>query len=472
MTNESKSFKAGIDFENMLRIISKQIYETPLAFIRENVQNAVDAIRIQAHRDHAEPEDERYRIDVTVEDTKIIVRDNGVGMSSSDLKDFFWTIGASGKRTQEAKAAGCVGTFGIGGFANFGVCKELEVISQTKDAEHGTLTGMSETDMQEAGTTLPDVTQEESDAAAPQGTIVIGHLRETSNTEELRRYLQDFVQFVPIATYFNGKKISQRQLSDIANRENFTEIDIGVQEWQDNDLIVTGQLFEDQGHTLVAVINGLNIGDELINLTGHIRFENGPIDVFKRGFKLCATQIGSTIGVSGRLDCDRFMPTAGRDSLDSETTSLLGRIVVVLEKVAVEVVLTSSERISQHTRIFRYIIRQGMVGSLDNVKVRLADGSESALGDIRRKSEQGGVGVFFGVAQRQALNQIMQARGHLVVLLSHDRYRQRAERQYLEQLCSAKAFDGMIDCAEHYKDLNLFEKIFFKRVGTEYFQIL
>ena len=460
MTNESKSFKAGIDFKNMLRIISKQIYETPLAFIRENVQNAVDAIRIQAHRDHAEPEDERYRIDVTVEDTKIIVRDNGVGMSSSDLKDFFWTIGASGKRTQEAKAAGCVGTFGIGGFANFGVCKELEVISQTKDAEHGTLTGMSETDMQEAGTTLPDVTQEESDAAAPQGTIVIGHLRETSNTEELRRYLQDFVQFVPIATYFNGKKISQRQLSDIANRENFTEIDIGVQEWQDNDLIVTGQLFEDQGHTLVAVINGLNIGDELINLTGHIRFENGPIDVFKRGFKLCATQIGSTIGVSGRLDCDRFMPTAGRDSLDSETTSLLGRIVVVLEKVAVEVVLASSERISQHTRIFRYIIRQGMVGSLDNVKVRLADGSESALGDIRRKSEQGGVGVFFGVAQRQALNQIMQARGHLVVLLSHDRYRQRAERQYLEQLCSAKAFDGMIDCAEHYKDLNLFEKIF------------
>ena len=46
MTEENTSFKAGIDFESVLRIISKQIYETPLAFIRENVQNAVDAIRI------------------------------------------------------------------------------------------------------------------------------------------------------------------------------------------------------------------------------------------------------------------------------------------------------------------------------------------------------------------------------------------------------------------------------------------
>ena len=44
MTEKHSSFPAGIDFEKVLRIISKQVYETPLAFIRENVQNAVDAI--------------------------------------------------------------------------------------------------------------------------------------------------------------------------------------------------------------------------------------------------------------------------------------------------------------------------------------------------------------------------------------------------------------------------------------------
>ena len=138
MAEGNKSFKVGIDFESVLRAISKQIYETPLAFIRENVQNAVDAIRIQALRDSAGTGDERYGIEITVDDKKVTVHDNGIGMSATDLETFFWTIGASGKRTKEAQTAGCVGMFGIGGFANFGVCDTLEVISQIAAAEHGT----------------------------------------------------------------------------------------------------------------------------------------------------------------------------------------------------------------------------------------------------------------------------------------------------------------------------------------------
>ena len=52
MTQDATSFPASIEFDSVLRIISKHVYDTPLAFIRENVQNAVDAIRIQALREH------------------------------------------------------------------------------------------------------------------------------------------------------------------------------------------------------------------------------------------------------------------------------------------------------------------------------------------------------------------------------------------------------------------------------------
>ena len=155
MTKQPESFHAGIDFESVLRIISKQVYETPHAFIRENVQNAVDAIRLQAYRDGSDPMDDRYGIQVSVERDLLEVKDNGIGMSADDLRDFFWTIGASGKRNAEAKAAGCVGTFGIGGFANFGVCSTLEVISQTNAADHGTLTRLSESDIRAAGSSIP-----------------------------------------------------------------------------------------------------------------------------------------------------------------------------------------------------------------------------------------------------------------------------------------------------------------------------
>jgi len=459
VTGGSSSFRVGIDFESVLRAISKQIYETPLAFIRENCQNAVDAVRIQALREKVDPGDERYGVHITVEGKRVIVRDNGIGMTEADLQNYFWTIGASGKRSSEAIAAGCVGMFGIGGFANFGVCDTLEVISQVRDAEHGTLTRLSKADIEAAGSAIPSVTVERSDEAAPRGTVVIGHMREAPNADQLYTYLQDFVRFVPMKVTFCGKNISQRRFSDVDDRANLTELGSG-QTWREGDMAITGRLYEDRGHTLLAAIDGMTLGEESIGLSSQLRFENGAIDVFKRGFKLCATQVGTTIGVSGRVDSDRFVPTAGRDSLDGPTASLLGRIVALLERVAVEAVLTSPERIAQHTRIFRYVVERGLIDKLDNVRVRLADGSESALGDIKQRASQGGVGVYFGTSQKQALNQIMQARGHIVVLLSSDRYRRDSEKRYLEQRCGAKPFDGIIDCTEVYENLSRFELVF------------
>ena len=460
MTQDLGSFPVSIEFDSVLRVISEQVYDTPLAFIRENVQNAVDAIRIQALRMHTPLEDARYQVSVSVEGKTLEVRDNGIGMSASDLQRFFWSIGASGKRTAEAIAAGCVGEFGIGGFANFGVCESLEVISQTEETDIGTLTRLSESEIRAARTTAPQISMERSHIAAPRGTVVVGHLREVPNIEQLRSYIRDFVQFVPVAVNFNGEKISQVRFADPDERINYTSVGGGQRQWHEGGLEISGRFFEDRGHTLVAEIDSMRLDQEVIRLTGLFRFENGPINAFKHGFKLCATQFGSVIGVSGRLDCDRFVPTAGRDSLDGDTSSLLSRIVAILERAAIEEVLQSPERIAQNARIFRYVVRNGMVAQLGNAPIRLADGSECTLGDIRTRVEEGDVGVFFGTAQRQSLNQIMQARGHIVAILSSEGNRQNAERQYLERFCNAKPFDGIVDCEEHYSDINLFEKIF------------
>ena len=460
MTDQPTSFPASIDFNSMLRIISEQVYETPLAFIRENVQNAVDAIRIQAFRENRALNDAAYQVSVSVDDKVLSVRDNGIGMSSTDLQRFFWTIGASGKRNAEAIAAGCVGEFGIGGFANFGVCETLEVISQASGSDTGTLTRLSETDIKEARTSYPKITLEKSALAAPRGTMLVGHLRESANLDQLRNYLRDFVQYVPVAVSFNGELLSQRRHTDPEERRNYSIIGDSLREWQDGGLALSGRLFEDRGHTLIAEVDGMSIDGKTVATNGLLRFENGPLDVSKHGFKLCATQLGSSIGVSGRIDCDLFVPTAGRDSLDGNTSNLLQRIVAILERVAIEEILKSPDRISQNARVFRYVIRNGMIGELGAVPIRFADGSEGTLGDIRRRVEHGNVGVFFGTTQKQSLNQIMQARGHIVVILSSETHRRDAERQYLERYCAARPFDGMIDFTEHYSDLGLFEKIF------------
>ena len=464
MSSDSTSFKVGIEFESVLRAISKQIYETPHAFIRENVQNAIDAVRIQALRDELEAADKRYWIEVLVEDRSVIVRDNGIGMSRAHLQDYFWTIGSSGKRGKEAQKAGCVGMFGIGGFANFGVCNTLQVTSQEANSPTGTLTRLSADDIRNAGHAIPSVTVRESNAASPRGTVVLGELGAAANAEDLKTYLKGFVRFVPIAIEFNGERISQQRFVEVEERDNLTAIGENEQEWHSGDITLVGRLWEDRGHTLVVAIEELHRGGERVALAGHLRFEHGSIDVFKRGFKLCATQVPSTIGISGRIDCDLFVPTAGRDSLDAGTTSLLGQIGAMLEDLAVDVVLNSSDRIAQHTRIFRFISKRGLIHKMDNVPVRLADGTEQPLIHIKRRANEGQVGVFFGTTQKHALNQVMQAQGHIVVQLSSDRFRRAAEQRYLEKYCRAKPFEGIIDCTEVYQNLSRFERVFLSEI--------
>ena len=139
------------------------------------------------------------------------------------------------------------------------MCEALEVTSQTEGAAEGTLTRLSEKDIDDAGGAIPDVTMRSSNDAAPRGTLVAGYLREAANIDELRNYLRDFVRFVPTAIYFNGDKVSQRSLSDLEDRENLTEISGGLKEWQSGDLTITGRLYEDRGHALTASIEGLSI---------------------------------------------------------------------------------------------------------------------------------------------------------------------------------------------------------------------
>ena len=314
--NQHEGFQVGIEFESVLAAISKQIYETPLAFLRENVQNAVDAIRMQAARQDISSADPSLSVRITTEDRSCEIVDDGIGMSLEDLRNLFWTIGASGKRTAEARAAGCVGMFGIGGFANFGVCDDLTVISQAQDADGGYWTRLSRADIEEAHGAIPQVRVGESRDASPRGTIVRGVLKQPVDPESLLAYVRDFVQYAKERVYFNGTLVSGRTFQPPGQGDgDLTPVSSDVNNWAHGNVAVKGALFETTGHTLLAELHELFDAGEPVRLKGWLRFENGPIDVLKRGFKICTTSVGTQIGVSGVIDCDHLSPTAGRDSL-------------------------------------------------------------------------------------------------------------------------------------------------------------
>ena len=223
-----------------------------------------------------------------------------------------------------------------------GSADRLVVTSKDVKSTSGTATSLSAEEIARAGTAIPKVTIAESNDADPRGTLVVGELKKAPNIEELKTYLRDFVRYVPIDVLFNGECISRGRFEALDEQQNLVKIGETIRRWQGGDAVVLGRLWEDRGHTLVASVEELVWRGTETWMKGRLRFEEGPIDVFKRGFKLCATQVPTTIGVSGRLDCDLFVPTAGRDSLDSRTMTLLGQLVALLEEVVVDVVLESA----------------------------------------------------------------------------------------------------------------------------------
>ncbi|MEO1594425.1 MAG: ATP-binding protein [Pseudomonadota bacterium] len=453
------SFKPGIHFGNTLNTISKQIYDTPFAFLRENVQNAVDASRIQSYRDQASPRDMAYRVDVEVDGKEVRIRDRGIGMSRDELAGLFWTIGASGKHTDEARDAGCVGMFGIGGFANFGVCDVLEVVSKRLDESNGTSTRLTRKDIDQAEASIPDVIVSESPLADPQGTVVIGTLIDVPDLNQLKTYLRDFVQYVDVPVFFDGECISQKKIADLEERENLKRISDSEQVWQHGGIELKGSAYEDNGHNIVFAIESIVQAGKEMPMVGYLRMINGALNVLKRGFKLCTTRVASQLGLSGRLDSDLFVPTAGRDSLDAPTATLLNQINSLVEQVALSLILEDENRIAQNARIFPLVLRLGWIDKLGKAVIDVADGSSVALDKLRRLSESGAK-VFYGNQKKHALNQVMVARGHQMVILPNERHRQQAYLQYLLRFCAAQPFEGVIECHNRYEDLTRFEKVF------------
>ena len=209
---DQNNFSVRVDFDRILQTISASIYDNQYAFLRENVQNAIDAIRIQAARETIEPDDPRYRIDVKVEGNVCSIADNGIGMTKEGLQNNFWTMGASGKTTPEARAAGCIGVFGIGGFANFGVCDTLEVISRTEVCSSAHHTSLSKSAFKDDRFELPKVQYSESSELSGRGTIVRGTAHSSFDVAGLLGYLRQFVRYVREPIYFQGELISQDRL--------------------------------------------------------------------------------------------------------------------------------------------------------------------------------------------------------------------------------------------------------------------
>ena len=195
------------DADAMIHLLGVQLYDTPLAMLRENVQNAYDAILERMDKETAF-KDGIIKIEVVGDHITII--DNGIGMDEQGLQENYWTAGHSGKNNPESRKAGVVGHFGIGALANFGVCSRLEVNTMRIGANTRYLC-VAERDKM-SGTQFPLTIQEDNTGC--YGTKISAILMPgiTITEEQVEAYITKYVQFIPIPVTINGRTIKQKQL--------------------------------------------------------------------------------------------------------------------------------------------------------------------------------------------------------------------------------------------------------------------
>jgi molecular chaperone HtpG len=125
--------KFQINLGGLIDLLSNHLYSGPEVYVRELLQNGVDAIRARCG---AEPD---HRGEIVIEahaprgkPPTLIFHDDGIGLTEDEVHRFLATIGESSKRVVAGdRPADFIGQFGIGLLSCFVVSEEIVVVSRS-----------------------------------------------------------------------------------------------------------------------------------------------------------------------------------------------------------------------------------------------------------------------------------------------------------------------------------------------------
>ena len=110
----------------ILTLLSSQLYQSPLKAIEELVVNSYDADANECRLFVPKPDDDLQAV---------LVYDDGIGMDAVGLSDL-WLVGRSGKREpayQRRMARKQIGKFGIGKLATYAISNSITYVSRTEN---------------------------------------------------------------------------------------------------------------------------------------------------------------------------------------------------------------------------------------------------------------------------------------------------------------------------------------------------
>ncbi|WP_334074940.1 MULTISPECIES: HSP90 family protein [Paenibacillus] len=128
-----EDFRFQVDLSGMINILSNHLYSSPKVFLRELLQNAVDAITAMREMETSHRGQVRVEVIGSGSGATLAMEDNGVGLTEEDIHEFLAMIGQSSKR-KDGKLVGetsFIGRFGIGLLSCFMVSDEIVLLTRS-----------------------------------------------------------------------------------------------------------------------------------------------------------------------------------------------------------------------------------------------------------------------------------------------------------------------------------------------------
>ena len=207
--------KINVAVENIFPLIKKFLYSDHEIFLRELISNATDATSKLKHLSSIGDNKIKFdnpliEVKVDKKNKKIHVIDQGVGMTTDEVKKYINEVAFSGaeefleKYKDSAKDTGIIGHFGLGFYSAFMVSSKVEIITKSykkSDAAHWICDGS------------PEYSLKKSDKKE-RGTEIILHIdkdsKEFLEDNRIKNLLLKYNKFMPVPIKFGTKEITKK----------------------------------------------------------------------------------------------------------------------------------------------------------------------------------------------------------------------------------------------------------------------
>ena len=370
-----------VETERILQILSAEIYDSPKAFLRENVQNAYDAILMRCTAQGLPIADRK--IEITIEKARLTVRDDGIGMTDEVLKNNFWKAGSSGKKSELAQRSGVIGTFGIGAMANFGVCTALQVETRHIDSGVTLISSARRADLRIAQDCID--LERVADDRGP-GTIIRADLDPSFAIDEASasEYLSQYVRFVPVPIHVNGRLISQQLFEDTLGSRAADYEQIPSRPVLRGEFSATLRTFVNAQARVLARLEGISLNGNPLSGEAFFVQHGGQTLGFRNLFGLAPIPVSGVYVFGGFVNLNILHPTAGREALSRESIQHVANLVAMIEAEASKD-LAETRAADQNQQFQQYILSQDLIPLAKNIKITVlpARDEEVTLSEVK-----------------------------------------------------------------------------------------